>query len=227
VSAQAEAGNDTSIPFLNAFGVEDYLKRRGAFHIDRDIVVMELQDTDNAMAGTGTGPDRYDSQSSQAPPLQNPDIDPRLLPEDNDTHKYSQHEENTNFASSSSGDYGTFSQNVTSAGVLSMRSLPDTPQHQISKVSNSASGFSNAFSFGALLQDSGWQPTETPPESYQPPRIGISNGQIVTISVPLLLQSLIENSVCLGSGPGYPRRFVDHLINSSTTETSLSYERWK
>lgn len=75
------------------------------------------------------------------------------------------------------------------------------------------------FDFNALLKDANNQSIMREVHDHKGQES--THEQVTRLSVPLLLDNLIRNSLCLGTGPGYPRNTVDLAIESSILPPAL------
>lgn len=78
------------------------------------------------------------------------------------------------------------------------------------------------FDFNALLKDANDQSIMEEVVQGKKGESSSKQAQIISLSVPLLLDNLIRNSLCLGTGPGYPRNSIDVAIESSTRPSTMN-----
>ncbi|CZR50662.1 uncharacterized protein PAC_00536 [Phialocephala subalpina] len=78
------------------------------------------------------------------------------------------------------------------------------------------------FDFNALLKDANNQSIMREVHDHKGQRSSCEQEQVTRLSVPLLLDNLIRNSLCLGTGPGYPRNTIDMAIESSLLPPALA-----
>lgn len=139
-------------PFLNAFGIEEYLVTKGAFQIEEGVIHMRAKEEKELFTGANT-PNITQLSSDQA------------------TKPKGKHCEVF--------DFNALLKDATNKSI--MREVHDQKGH------------------------------ESAPKEDRATRL----------SVPLLLDNLIRNSLCLGTGPGYPRSTVDLAIESSILPPAL------
>ncbi|KUJ22345.1 uncharacterized protein LY89DRAFT_294369 [Mollisia scopiformis] len=202
VDAQALLGADyasTSSPFLNAFDVEEYLITKGAYHIDNEIIHLQtctckLEHTMNSRCRS----DQLHTLQSASTPN-----DPSVSTYSSEVYEI--------------GPWTTTSAALFPDALDESENLPtDTPLDDSSKpVVDSRGKPCEVFDFNALLKDENHQSIMQDENDQDQREESCERGQIVSLSVPLLLDNLIRNSLCLGTGPGYPRNSIDVAIQSS------------
>jgi hypothetical protein len=201
VDAQALLDADYSCPcpvapFLNAFDVEEHLVAQGAFHIDDEIIYMQTSKTNDA---------------EHLPSVRGEDI-PIL--------STTQRGQNGPVMSANLAEIG-ISHWATAGTFKKPRALQ--PKSITSVPSNkppSHGKHCEMFDFNALLKDRNDQSImEEVIVQEQKPR---PSSKIINLSVPLLIDNLVRNSVCLGTGPGYPRNSIEVAIEASTRPSTTT-----
>lgn len=203
MAARAETrGDDSTLLFLGAYGIEDYLKGRGAFHIDENTIYMKVQHAGNTAIQINDVGEPSQSQ------FENYNLNLQTSPDNDVVPMPSQQEYAEYYTPGSAGS------TVASPG----GTLLDTPQLQVPKATSLAPNSMAGFFVDALLPTSGWQSMEMPPESSWVSKISTYSGGIVTINAHLLLEVITQHAFCLGGGPGYLRSSIDRVINALTTD---------
>lgn len=191
--------------FLSAFGVEEYLKSRGAIYEDNDTIIMKVQ-----IATTGSDTSGISSPSQSLTfslDIPEANFTPEFL------QKYAKVQNSSKISHTSLQD-SQVAPSESPAG----HSLQKSPGSRTSKDASQASGFMNGFFIDSLLPAGGLQSMKIPSDSSWVTRISSHSNGTVTINASQLIQIITHNAFCLGNGPGFPRSAVDHVINALTTE---------
>ncbi|KAE8445005.1 hypothetical protein EG329_014011 [Mollisiaceae sp. DMI_Dod_QoI] len=195
-------------PFLNAFDVEEYLVAKGAFHMDDEFIHMRTSKEENQ---TNVESEKYgfgktrSSAKRTINPVESADL---------------------------SGSYGTFhgtatgnagSLNTIDSVTLISASVPTTLLNTESTdhETKPKGKHCEIFDFNALLKDTNNQSIMREAHDQKGQESSPKRWQSVSLSVPFLLDNLIRNSICLGTGPGYPRSSIDIAIQSSMIPSTL------
>jgi hypothetical protein len=203
-----EAGLEAAAAlFLNAFGVEDYLRTKGAIYMDDEIVLMKVDNTGSAV----------DTSGIDKPPQSL--LFPQSLSEDEIAPRSSHRK---GYAKSQDTTSGIHDQSLEDSEMAppqvspSKTALGGTPITQTAKHAGQASDYMTGFSFASLLPTSRFQSMKMPSDSGWISQISSYDAGSVTISTPHLLQIITNDSFCLRAGPGYLRSSVDYIIDALT-----------
>jgi hypothetical protein len=204
IDAQALVESSNEIPqhaFMNALDVEEYLVSKGAVHLDQDIVQIRCQGL-NPAEGIENSVLEFDETR---PPI--------------DISANGQHFSST-VGPTEQGMFGISDNTPKDTYFASDRS---PPQLQTSSVGNGVKNSScnhltnvcNSFDFNALLEEPGRISRETEQQAPARPQTVSVQTRIVSLCRSSLLENLARQSICLGTGPGFPRASVDMAIESA------------
>lgn len=198
--------------FLSAYGVEDYLKSKGAIYMDDDIILLKAQRPGDSFELSG---DRQPSQSTRLPDsFSGNAMGPESI----------QQEQQDKFQDFIFNVYDAplaEDKNDSSSVPPTKAPSQDIPLGHTPPGTTGTSDFMKGFTFDSLLPTSGLQSIRMPSDSSWVSQISSYSAGIVTVRVQLLLQIIMHNSFCLGNGPGYPRSTVDHILNALTVDRGV------
>jgi hypothetical protein len=193
---------------MNALDVEEYLKSKGAVHLGQDVVQLQVQGSSEA-EGTENHLLDFDEVRPQIdPPANNQYLNPILGPAEQEMFRMLEATPiNSYFTSNSSPT------EFQTPPFLGNRANNPSP--------NPSTNNLDSFDFDTLLL--GPERMSGEPRQNISPRPKTLSVQSRTVSLcrSSLLANLARSSICLGTGPAFPRASVDMAIESAIRHTPV------
>ena len=211
VDAQAlvEAQNKSpQLAFMNALDVEEYLKSKGAVHLGQDVVQLQVQGSSEA-EGTENHLMNFDEVRPQIdPPANNQYLNPILGPAEQEMFRM--------LEASLINSYFTSNSSPTE-----FQTPPFLGNRANNPSSNPSTNNLDLFDFDTLFLGPERMSGE-PGQNISPrPKTLSVQSRTVSLCRSSLLENLARSSICLGTGPAFPRASVDMAIESAIRHTPI------
>ena len=196
------------LAFMNALDVEEYLRSKGAAHLDQEFIQIETVDIDDEIDNSvfdSTPPENrqfdFDFSELATHAIQEETFAPSLAGSGQlDQFGFPKHS-----WMSSEFEVGSFSEpQISSCGGYIEASIPDVSGNVL-----------DSFDIDALQAGTLGQHGSTEEQVSRRQRTLSTRPRTTTLRRSTLLESLPHICICLGTGPGYPTEYVDMAIKSA------------
>jgi hypothetical protein len=211
VDAQALVEAPSKLPrhaFMNAWDIEEYLRSKGAAHFDHDVLQIRVQ-----WPGDAERIDNFEQNFDEIPPEfgvlgKHHYFEPVTRPAESKMLNIFEEASSTSYFAPESSN-------------MEFQTTTSLNNRVFDSNSNSSSKVFDSFDFNALLEGPDRPPRIIGSRILGRPATSAIQTRTVHLSTSTLLGSLARNSVCLGTGPGFPRASVDMAIESAIRTTQV------
>jgi hypothetical protein len=210
VDAQALVESPNKIPrlaFMNALDVEEYLKSKGAVHLGQDVVQLQVQGSSEA-----EGTENYMLDLGEVRPQINTPANDQYL------NQILGPTEQEMFGISELTPIDSY---FTSNSLPTVLQTPPFLSNSVNPTSNTPAHNLDLFDFNSLLEGPEMMSSEDGRYISARPKTLSVQSQTVSLCRSSLLKNLARSSICLGTGPAFPRASVDMAIESAIRPTPV------